>query len=386
VNPELIALIAALPWVVAPIVVAIRRRDSRSLDEFSADPPSDAPLVSVIVPARNEAHGIERCLRSILGTTYPRVEVIAVDDQSTDGTADLASAIARNDPRLLVFTTAPLPRDWFGKQWACATGAAKGKGTLLCFTDADTEHGPDLLARAVNAMRARKADLFSVVGRQEMGTLWEKLVQPQVLTVLEAWYGGTETVNRARQAWRKIAAGQFLMIARAVYDETGGHEAVRHTVAEDLMLAQRFHRLGKRVVFMEALNQLSVRMYTSFRELIGGWGKNVYAGGIHALPPGRFWRITFPFGLLLSPLFNLAPLVVLLVGLSVSAHGAVLLWAIVSTAAVLLMWMVLYDEAKQPMLLGVLYPIGSAVTLYIFVSAIARGPRVKWKGRVYHAR
>src|SRR5688572_33151417 len=130
----MIALIAALPWVLAPIVIAIRRRDSRSLDEFSADPPADAPLVSVIVPARNEARGIERCLRSILGTTYPRVEVIAVDDQSTDGTADLASAIARNDSRLLVFTTAPLPRDWFGKQWACATGASKAKGALLCFT------------------------------------------------------------------------------------------------------------------------------------------------------------------------------------------------------------------------------------------------------------
>jgi chlorobactene glucosyltransferase len=385
VNPELIALLAALPWVLAPIVIAIRRRDSRSLDEFSADPPSDAPLVSVIVPARNEARGIERCLRSILATTYPRVEVIAVDDQSTDGTADLASAIARNDPRLLVFTTPPLPRDWFGKQWACATGAAKAKGSLLCFTDADTDHGPDLLARAVNAMRERQADLFSVVGRQEMGTLWEKLVQPQVLTVLEAWYGGTETVNRARQAWRKIAAGQFLMTARAVYDETGGHEAVRHTVAEDLMLAQRFHRLGKHVVFMEALNQLSVRMYTSFRELIEGWGKNVYAGGMHALPPGKFWRVTFPFGLLLSPLFNLAPLVVLLVGVSVNAHGAVLLWAIVATAALLLMWIVLYGDAGQTMLLGLLYPIGSLVTLYIFVRAIARGPQVEWKGRAYTA-
>ena len=385
-NPELIALLAALPWVLAPIVIGIRRRDSRSLDEFSADPPTDARLVSVIIPARNEARGIERCLRSILATTYPRVEVIAVDDQSTDGTGNLASAIARTDPRLLVFTTPPLPRDWFGKQWACATGAAKAKGELLCFTDADTDHGPDLLARAVNAMRERKADLFSVVGRQELGTFWEKLVQPQVLTVLEAWYGGTETVNRARQAWRKIAAGQFLMIARPVYEETGGHEAVRHTVAEDLMLAQRFHRLGKHVVFMEARDQLSVRMYTSFRELREGWGKNVYAGGMHALPPGKFWRVTFPFGLLLSPLFNLAPLVVLLVGLLVSELGPILLWAIVATAALLLMWIVLYGEANQQMLLGLLYPVGSVITLWIFVRAIVRGPSVTWKGRAYQAR
>lgn len=96
--------------------------------------------------------------------------------------------------------------------------------------------------------------------------------------------------------------------------------------------------------------------------------------------------MSFPFGLLLSPLFNLAPVVVLLAGLLISAHGAVLLWAIVSTAAMLLMWMVLYGEAGQPILLGLLYPIASLVTLYIFLRAIVRGPRVEWKGRAYTAK
>jgi hypothetical protein len=104
------------------------------------------------------------------------------------------------------------------------------------------------------------------------------------------------------------------------------------------------------------------------------------------MPPGKFWRAIFPVGLLSSPLFNLAPLIVLLAGLSISAHGAVLLWAIVSTAAMLLTWTVLYGEAKQPMLLGLLYPIGSVITLWIFVGAIARGSRVAWKGRLYQAR
>jgi chlorobactene glucosyltransferase len=384
-TAELWALFAALPWIVVPIVNAVRMRDSRSIEEYDAAVPADAPLVSVIVPARNEARNIERCVHSVLATGYPNVEVIVVDDQSTDGTRETVTSIQRDEPRLLVFTTPPLPRDWFGKQWACWTGAAKAHGEILCFTDADTVHAPDLLARSVNGLHARDAELFTVYGKQEMVTLWEKLVQPMVFAVLNFWYGGSEEINRSRHAWRKIANGQYLMITRAAYDETGGHEAVRHTVAEDLMLAQRFHRLGKRVVFMEGRAQLSTRMYTSLRELIRGWGKNVFAGGIHSLPPFPFMRTLFPVFMLLPWLFVLAPVVALALGTAGLASGAVLLWAIAATAATLLAWAVIYmDEGESPFL-ALLYPIGASLTLYIFTRALIRGRRVSWKGREYTA-
>jgi chlorobactene glucosyltransferase len=279
-----------------------------------------------------------------------------VDDQSTDGTREIATGIQRTDPRILVFTTDELPRGWFGKQWACWTGAAKAKGEILCFTDADTTHGPELLARSLNAMRGREADLFTVMGRQETVTIWEKLVQPQVFAMLNFWYGGAESVARSRRAWRKIANGQYLMIPRATYDETGGHEAVRDVVAEDLMLAQRFHRLGRRVVFMDGRDHLSTRMYTSLRELIAGWGKNVYAGGVHALPRWPLVRTTFPVFLLIPQVFLIAPPVALALGVTGLTSGSVLLWAIVATAASLLAWAVIHMEADESPLLALLYP------------------------------
>lgn len=381
-TPIQIALLAAAPWVLMPVAMVLRMKRSRTLDEFTAEPPPGPPpgppLVSVIIPARNEARNIGRCVRSALAASYPNVEVIVVDDQSTDGTGEIAAELGAT-----VIQTPPLPGDWFGKQWACWTGKAHARGEILCFTDADTEHSPDLIPRTVNAMAALRADLFTVAGRQEMVTIWEKLVQAQVFGMLNAWYGGTEEINSSKHAWRKIANGQYLVITRAAYDATGGHEAVKHTVAEDLMLAQRFHRLGKRVVFIEGREQLSTRMYTSLREMVAGWGKNVYAGGMHALPPVRALRWIFPFALLFPPLVNLLPPLALAAAAAGLVSDPVLVWAGIATAAMILMWMKFYADSDENPLLALLYPLGAAITLYIYARAILRGRSVRWKDRDY---
>ena len=117
------------------------------------------PFVSAIIPARNERRNIERCVRSVLSAHYPSFEVIVVNDHSTDGTDDVRAQRRAADARLRVVDAPDLPAGWFGKQWACTTGARAARGELLVFTDADTRHEPDLLPRAVNAMRARRRSL-----------------------------------------------------------------------------------------------------------------------------------------------------------------------------------------------------------------------------------
>src|SRR5205823_1816925 len=112
----------------APIIAVARARRSRSLDEFPDAPPAAAPRVSVVIPARNEAHNIDRCVRSVLSTTYPDVEVVVVDDHSVDGTAEKARRLAADDARLRVVVNPDLPHGWFGKQWACHTGARQARG------------------------------------------------------------------------------------------------------------------------------------------------------------------------------------------------------------------------------------------------------------------
>ena len=387
-QPALLAGLAlSLPWIVAPLATAWRAADSRSLDEESADPPTDPPLVSVIIPARDEAANIERCLRSVLATTWPRLEVIVVDDHSRDETAAIASRIAAVDSRARVVAAPELPPGWFGKPWACQAGAHAARGDILCFIDADTTHAPDLLTRTVNALRTRGAGMVTVAGTQEMASFWETVLQAQMFTMLTMRYGGTETVNRSRHRWDKIANGQFIAITRTAYEAIGGHESVRDRIAEDLMLAQRLFAAGQRTALVLGTKQLSTRMYTSLGSIVRGWRKNVFAGGIDAIPAHRLLRLLFPLGLTAFPLAELAPVLALtgwLLGAPLS--GIAQAWVAATMVAMFGGWATVYLRAGRSPLYALTFPLGAAVLLWIFVGAIVRGRRVAWKGRDYVAR
>jgi glycosyltransferase involved in cell wall biosynthesis len=371
--------------VLGPLVTLVRARHSRSLDEEDASPHADPPLVSLVIPARNEARNIGRCVESALASDYPRLEIVVVDDHSTDETAAIAQAIAQRDARVRVITPPALPGGWFGKQWACAEGAAASQGEVLGFMDADTWQTPDLVTRVVNAMDSRGADMLSVLGTQELGGFWERLVQPQVFAILLQRFGGTELVNRSSFASQKIANGQCLWLRRSAYDALGGHGAVRDKVAEDLALAQLYFRAGRTVSIVLGLAQLSTRMYTSLRELVEGWGKNIYAGGRDAMPLGAAGRVVFPLVLLMPALFGLAPPIVGALALGGMMGGDALAWAAIAGGANLLWWLLVYRWLKLTPLYALLHPLGSAVLFYIALRAIARGRRVRWKEREYRA-
>jgi chlorobactene glucosyltransferase len=380
----LIAFLWSLPWIIPPLVTYFRLRNSRSLDDESDIPLADPPLVSVIVPARNEMHNIARCVTSILSATYPNLELIVVDDNSTDGTASAAREAAKGDPRFRVITCLPLPEGWFGKQWACAAGANVARGSVLQFTDADTIHSPDLVTRSMNAMRRARAQLFTVAGHQELGGFWERVIQPQVFTILAMRYGGTESVTDATSVRNKIANGQCMFVTHDSYNSIGGHGSVRASAAEDLMLAQRFFAARKRVVLMLGLNQLSTRMYGSLREIVNGWRKNVFAGGLDSVPFGKLGQTMFPLVLLMPPLLELLPVLALVLGAFGLATGStVLAWAAISCGATLVWWVAVYVTARENPLYALAYPLGALGLLYSFLSAGIRGRRVTWKGRTY---
>jgi chlorobactene glucosyltransferase len=377
------SILWTLPWIVPPLAALVRSLNSRSLDDVPTAAPSPAPFVSVIIPSRNEERNIERCVRSVLAALYPSLEVIVVNDHSTDATGEIARAIGREDNRLAVVDAPELPEGWFGKQWACATGAWIARGQLLLFTDADTRHAPDLLPRAVNALRDRDAALLSVAGHQEMHSFWERIIQPQMFGLLSIRYGGTEHVSNARRAVDVIANGQFILVRRDAYDAVGGHAAVRHRVAEDMALGQEFFRAGKRVVLMLALHQFSTHMYASLRELVQGWRKNIYAGGRHAALGGRAGRFAYPALLLAIPIIGLAPPVALLLAGIGVLSGAWLVWSAIVVAVSILFWAAIYRFMGQSVAYAVLYPLGLAMVLFIAIGGVIRGQRVEWKDRTY---
>lgn len=380
---HLTPILWSLPWVLPPAVVLLRARHSLSLGDVSDTPPPGAPRVSVVIPARNESRNIERCARSVLAAAYPAFEVIVVDDHSTDGTGDIAKRIARDDARLRVVDAPPLPEGWFGKQWACATGARESSGELLLFTDADTRHSPDLLPRAVNAMRARGAELLSIAGNQEMHSFWERIIQPQMFALLSIRYGGSEHVSNAKRPVDAIANGQFILVRRDSYEAIGGHAAVRDRVAEDMAMAQTFVAAHRRIALYTATDQLSTHMYASLSELIAGWGKNIYAGGRMAALGGSVGRAAYPFILVAMPLFGLLPPVVLLGWALGMVGSAWLLWATISIIVNVGFWAALYRYMGESVAYALLYPLGLVMLLVIALRGVRRGQRVEWKQRTY---
>lgn len=385
----------ALPWVVLPAVLLWRARGSVPLSRYqpfelgnvSAGSPDRAasPLVSVVVPARNEAHNIEACLRSILSTTFPSIEVIAVDDHSADGTGEIARRVAASDRRLTVIDAPPLPDGWFGKQWACHSAVQRARGQILLFTDADTRHTPELIPRAVGALHARGADLLSVMGAQELGGFWERLLQPQVFSFILARYGSTEAMSQSNRPVDKIANGQFFLVKRALYDKAGGHEAVRDHVAEDLRMAQEVCRASGAVHFVEGREFLSTRMYQGLGELMRGWGKNVYAGGRDSLELGVLGRVVLRIMFPVPALWNVWPVSLGLVAAAGVLPPPVLFWGLSCYAASVLFWMVVNREFGVPAWYAFLYPLGALMMAWLLSVAALRGERVKWKGRSYRS-
>ena len=377
-----LALLIASPWIIGPALTMWRVRRSRDLGET---PPAtgDAPLVSVIIPARNERRNIGRSVRAALDGTWQAVEVIVVDDRSSDGTADVARTASGSDHRVRIVENPDLPEGWFGKPWACATGAAAARGEIFCFTDADARHGPELVARAVNAMRTRELDMLTVAGRQELGSFWERIVQPHVFWMLAARYGGTESVNRSRRVKDKIANGQCIFVRRDAYERIGGHGAVHDQVAEDVALAQRLFAAGMRTELVLGRDELTTRMYASLGEIMAGWRKNVFAGGREAMPWGRVGQMIFPALLLLVPLLTVAPLIVLMTAALVAVPTWLATSAAVAVIAQLATWILVYRWMAAPVSYAFVFPLGAAVFAIIATQAIARGPNVEWKGRRY---
>lgn len=365
------------------------------------------PLVSVVIPARNESRNIERVLRTLMASRGVAFEILVVDDRSDDDTADRARRLAEEvagGRRVRVLDGAPLPEGWMGKNWACWQGAAEARGTLLLFTDADTVHGPDLLARAVAGLDEDGADAVTVAGRQLMETFWERLVQPQIFVSMLTRYSNTRDPLEP-QEWRSaIANGQYILIRREAYERLGGHEALKGEVVEDMRMAQRMVRLGMRLSVRAAEGDFATRMYTGLRELVEGWSKNIVIGGLATLPEGWIRRLAPPAGLLLGTLIWLAPPVVVLAGLAsvlvnapVLAEGGAplqaavlalaaspaMVWAVLTTGASALFWMLVTWRMQVPAAYGILYPLGAAAANWIFARAWVRGGTVEWKGRRY---
>jgi chlorobactene glucosyltransferase len=357
------------------------------LDDVAAAPPgTDAagsePLVSIVVPARDEERNIRACVTSLLAQDYPRCEVIVVDDGSRDATPDILEHLRTTDPRgdrMRVARLDDLPAGWAGKPHALHEGARRATGTWVLFTDADTVHAPDALSAAMRYANAEHADLVSLTTYQELPGFWNKVLMPVAYMGIGAQYPARAVNDPASPV--AIANGQYILIRRSVYDAVGGYAnpRLRASVVDDRDLAREVKVGGYRLRLVDGRALVRTHMYRGMRDHWRGWSKNVYVGS-------RGGPLTF--AILLAGLFGISVAPALLLAGGLTWRRRWLLPALCQVGAILVFRRGIDRALDVPARYGATHPLGGAIFTAILGTAAWRkltGRGVEWRGRRYSA-
>jgi len=250
---------------------------------ISSDGDDTLPLISILVPARNEERNIEACVRSLLAVNYPKFELIVLDDNSTDRTYEILCKLREQDHRLQVLAGTALPEGWYGKPHACWQLAQAATGDFMLLTDADCTFSPDSLLMALGASQLHDADMVSMVPRLVTDSFWESLIIPLMYFVIMAFLP-IPLIRASKYPIFAAANGAFIFLRRDSYFEVDGHRAVRTELAEDVKFAQHWKREGKSLWYGDGSKVYSVRMYHGFAEVWSGFSKNMFSAFSRNLP------------------------------------------------------------------------------------------------------
>jgi chlorobactene glucosyltransferase len=341
--------------------------------------PQAGPLVSVLVPARNEARNIARCVESLARQEYPQLEILVLDDQSEDDTAAIVQRLAQRYSTVRLLHGRPLPVGWHGKAFACHQLAQVARGEWLLFVDADTTFAPQCISAALAIAVNRQADLLTMLPRILVGGPGEALLLSIVPLTFGAWLP-LGLVTSRRFPLLAGALGPFLLFRRACYERFGGHEAVRADIVEDMKLSRLVKQHGGQIAWIDGTPLMQIRFYHSFGEAWRGITKSTFATLNYSL---LALLIGIPCGIALF----LAPYAFLADGLLTRQMSLTLIW--LPLAQIALAWLsrlLLAQRFHMSRSLALLHALTMLAIITMTLQSVYHslfGSGITWKGRVY---
>ncbi|MDP7004982.1 MAG: glycosyltransferase family 2 protein [Phycisphaerales bacterium] len=336
--------------------------------------------VSIVVPAHNEERVIDKCATALRKQSHKNIQIIFVLDRCTDNTLEILQRHADEDVRVCIIENQHCPDDWAGKCNAAKLGSEKATGEWLIFTDADTQFDEELVRCAVASAIKREASLLSILSTLTISKAFERVAQPIASTFLVRQYP-VDRVNRKRNP-RPFANGQFLLFSREIYEQIGGHDAVKDDLLEDIAFANYIgHRNLGRVQLLFADGLLKCSMYPTYEAFKTGW-KRIYIEA-SARNVSRLMRSA-----LLAIIVGVILPAVSIAGIFIGIEWSTLLmWLSVSSLiACILTICWLYKINNAPMFFAVFAPIGSVIVAKLFIESAlmlkSRTP-ICWGGREY---
>ncbi len=355
-----------------------------NLPRFRPAPPPAAlpagrmPAVSVLVPARNEEQAIGRCASGVLANRDVELELLVLDDDSTDGTAERVGELARHDARVRLIRGRPLPAGWCGKQHACGQLADAARADVLVFLDCDVTLSADAVGRAVAFLDCSGAALVSGFPRQATGAFLDWLLLPLIHFLLLGYLplGRSRIDNSPGLA---AGCGQLFITRAGAYRTAGGHAAIRASLHDGLMLPRAYRRSGLKTDVFDAGDIASCRMYQRSRDVLTGLAKNATEG--IGSPP-----LIVPFTVLLAG-GQIVPCIVAAAGVATGFAGWPSWMQAVAWGAVTLVYLPRAATAAwlgQSPTAAAFHPLAVAVFLAIQWTSLARrvlGLKTRWRGR-----
>lgn len=331
------------------------------------------PLISVLVPARNEERNIRRCLSSLLKQDYPNLEIIVLDDNSCDKTPEIVREFCEKYSNLKLIKGKELPKNWTGKNWACYQLAQEAKGEWFVFTDADTRHSPNSISSAYAIAIKNNSPFLSYLPGLINKRLSEALLLPIIHFAFLVLYP-LRLIANSKDPRFSVAIGPFILIKKDFYHKIGGHESIKKEVVDDLAIAKRAKTFGGKTILADGSDVMHVRFYQGFREIWKGFSKNAFGAF------GDYPQIAIPFLILIYILF---------VYPYFSFFRAVRVGEFISIPAIQiliisLIRVILSIRCKTNMLLGLFHPIAILIWILIVLNSlriwlIKKG--IEWKER-----
>jgi glycosyltransferase involved in cell wall biosynthesis len=323
------------------------------------------PLISVLVPARNEEKNIEECIDSVLMQHYNNYELIVLDDNSKDGTADIVKVYENKNSHIKLIAGKKLQSGWLGKNWACHQLSEHASGDVLVFLDADVRLEENALNAALYKMHKRNADVLSVFPTQIMKSWGEYFIVPLMNWLLLTFLPLKKVYTSENKSF-VAANGQFIMFNRRVYDQIEGHKSVKDEVVEDMAFARLLKSAGFRLVTALGHTSIFCRMYDSFDDAYNGFVKNFFPG--FRINPFLFWCF-----ILLIQLVYMLPIVMSFIDINF----------LIVTFAIILNRLLISFTSNQNPLIGIIHPLQMFLLIMIGYSSVNshRSGNVEWKGR-----
>ncbi|MEJ2739581.1 MAG: glycosyltransferase [Dehalococcoidia bacterium] len=341
--------------------------------------PDPAPLISVMVPARNEEANITACLDSLRKQDYPDFEILVLDDNSTDKTAVLVQGLEEIDNRIQLINGEPLPEGWAGKPFACYQMALRAKGEWLLFVDADTIHAPYMLRSVLKMTIANGASMLSGFPRQIANSLPQKIAIPVIYFIIFSWLQ-LWWLHKPEKQRPSLAIGQFLFFPRGEYWRIGGHKAVCNKILEDVWLSIEISRHRGRHITVDLSPVVSCNMYHTLPAMWEGFIKWMYSVATMS-------SVALLALIIAGLVFYLAPFYWLWNELQITLNPTEWRVIIVFQIALIFIARWLVDSRfKEPLISTVLHPAGFsyliAAVLYGCMQRLM-GKSVCWKNRLY---